>query len=208
MNIQTNLLPVPSKRRSGQKIGPIKFIVCHDTGNDGSTASGNVSYYKKSADEESASAHAFIDDTGVIWCIPETEKAWHVRYVSPIDNQLYQSEANDDAFGFELCFGSSWTPQRNLLAYNNYVELIASMCDKYKLDPTKQLVAHATLDPSRRTDPLNAFKYIGKTWQQFVSDVNGKITHTPQEQTVCVPVLRSNVGIVSDFLKSLVGIMK
>lgn len=171
-NIITKLLPI-SLRRSGLPIGPIKFIVCHDTGNTGSTAEGNIDYYIKTAQEMQASAHYFVDDKEIICCIPETEKAWHVRYISPIDNQMYMADANDDSLGIELCYGGGID---NLKAYQNYCALLASLCQKYSLDPMKQLVAHETLDPSRRTDPINAFNHTGKTWDQFLVDVSAIIS--------------------------------
>lgn len=172
MNIINKLIPTPSLRRSGQKNIGVKYIVAHDTGNDGSTALGNVNYYIQSAQEVEASAHVFVDDTGIIWCIPEDEKAWHVRKNAGISPNLPPNLMNDCALGIELCFGSSWMLSRNMLAYQNYVSLIASLCKKYKLDPKVHIISHAKLDPTRRTDPLNAFKYISKTWDQFITDVS------------------------------------
>ena len=69
----------------------VKFIVAHDTGNPGSTAQNNVSYYEKTNNETEASAHIFIDDKEIIECIPaltsnKPEKAWHVRYNQSQDN--------------------------------------------------------------------------------------------------------------------------
>ena len=171
--ITAKYIPKGTKRRSGILNKGIRFIVCHDTGNDGSTALQNVDYYIKSANEVQASAHAFVDDFGVIECIPTSEKAWHVRYSATQDNDLYKGDANDFALGIELCF----TTRGNFdskKAYENYVEYMRDLCEKYSLDPTKHLVAHATLDPTRRTDPLNAFSKIGKTWENFIEDVSGK----------------------------------
>ena len=48
-----------------------------------------------------ASAHIFVDDKECIVCIPVTEKAWHVLYNTPTDNQWYNVDANDVAFGVE-----------------------------------------------------------------------------------------------------------
>ena len=44
MKITQNYLPLGGKRRSGDKIKGVKFIVAHDTGNDGSTAAGTTAY--------------------------------------------------------------------------------------------------------------------------------------------------------------------
>ncbi len=179
MEIKQKLIPIPSKRRSGEKIIAVKYLVAHDSGNDNSTAKQNVDYYIKSADVVEASAHYFVDDLGIIQCIPDEEKAWHVRRSVGIDQKLFGSAANDTAFGVELCYGPAWTPERNLKAYQNYVELIASLCKKYNLIPNSQIVAHATLDPDRRKDPMNAFTWVKKTWSDFISDIAIAMRDTP-----------------------------
>lgn len=172
--ITQKYLPIPSQRRSGIPISTIKYIVCHDTGNDGSTALGNVNYYIQSAQLEQASAHAFVDDKGVIECIPLTEKAWHVRYNAGIAPNIDGSFANDHAIGVELCFSShnSFDSQQ---AYTNYCEYIADLIKKFNLS-ADNLVSHATLDPSRRTDPINAFSKIGKRWEMFLADIRSILT--------------------------------
>lgn len=185
MQITQKYLPIPSNRRSGEKILDIKYIVCHDTGNDGSTALGNVNYYIQSASAEQASAHTFVDDQGAIECIPLTEKAWHVRYNAGIAPNIDGSFANDHAIGVELCF-STYGIFDSKKAYENYCEYIGGLLIQYGLDTTK-LVQHAQLDPSRRTDPFNAFSKIGKTWDMFLKDVQSIISskqiHTMKEDT-------------------------
>jgi N-acetylmuramoyl-L-alanine amidase len=100
--ITARYLTSPSKRRPGIPMSPgVRFIVAHNTGNPGSTAEGNVRYYESSRDKESGSAHLFVDDRAIIECIPaftgQPEKAWHVLYRVPSDNQLYGHNANDAA---------------------------------------------------------------------------------------------------------------
>src|SRR5687768_15916685 len=95
--ITQSMLPSPSKRRSGTRMPKVRFIVAHDTGNPRSTAHNNVSYYTRTAQEVSASAHLFVDDKEIIECVPafaNAEKAWHVWYSTPIDNELYGVNAN------------------------------------------------------------------------------------------------------------------
>lgn len=163
------LLPLGSKRRSGHKLEGVKYIVIHDTGNLDSTARQNVDYYKRTANDESASAHAFVDDKETLWCIPEDEIAFHVRYTAGIAPNIQGSYANDCALGIELCYFTDLDRSRK--AYKNYVTHIAGLCTKYKLNPHKDLHAHGTLDPTRRNDPFNAFQRIGKTWSDFKIDV-------------------------------------
>lgn len=202
--ITQKLIPVPSQRRSGQKLLGVRFIVAHDTGNDGSTAAGNASYFTTSANDMQASAHYFVDDKQIICVVPETEKAWHVRYDVPKDNQLYGKDANDWALGIELCFSSKETID-NEKSYQNYVGLMASLCKKYGLDPAKDIVAHGTLDPARRTDPINAFNVIGKTWDGFIAAVVGAMSPvTPP--TPPSPIPASNTAIVDEIRTHMTAI--
>lgn len=161
-----------SKRRSGIKAGAIRFIVAHDTGNPGSTANGNVTYYERSRDEIMASAHLFVDDKEILECIPALtatpEKAWHVIDSKPKDNELYGCNANDRAIGVELCYGGRVNNQE---AYARYVWVMAYICHTFNLNPLKDIVGHYTLDPERRSDPMTALKQLGKTFNGFLEDV-------------------------------------
>lgn len=70
--------------------GNPKFAVSQDTCNKDSTEQQNVNYYRNTYNIKwnvTASPHVFVDDKECILCIPVTEKAWHVRYDTPIDNQ-------------------------------------------------------------------------------------------------------------------------
>ncbi len=197
MNIIQKLIPSGTLRRSGLRADRITFGVCHDTGNDNSTALANVNYYIQSANMEEASAHIFVDDLGAIVCIPvsgiggvtaPTEKAWHVRHVVGIDKAMFGAVANDAAIAVELCYGPAWTPARNAASYTNYVQLWALICKQFALDPRTKLVGHCKLDPTRRQDPLNAFRYMGRTWDQFVDDVSAQLVQiTPVPVPVPVP---------------------
>jgi len=152
--------------RSGQKIEQVKFIVSHSTGNPGSTAYANRNYFNSR--QPSSSAHTFIDDKYILEIIPLNEKAWHVLYQKTRDNQLFGADANDAAIGVELCYGGNINFNG---AYSRYVWYHAYLCKKFTLNPSKHIVSHQTLDPERRTDPLNAFRLYGITWEQFISDV-------------------------------------
>ena len=163
-----SLIPIKTKRRSGIKNNGIKFIVAHDTGNPNTTAKNNVNYFRNSANDMSASAHYFVDDIDVIICIPEDEKAWHVWYSVDTDNKLYNADANDSSIGVELCYFPN-DRARTQKAYDNYVVLIKELFRKYK---TTNISGHFQLDPTRKVDPMNAFKIIGKTWDMFIKDLS------------------------------------
>lgn len=171
--ITPRYLTVPSKRRSGRAMTPgVRFIVAHDTGNPDSTATGNVSYYENSCNEQSASAHIFVDDRQIIECIPALtgppEKAWHVLYNVPTDDRMFGHDANDAAIGVEYCFGGNIDADE---AYRKYVWTMAYACFKFELDPKQVIVGHFILDPDRKTDPATGLARSRRTYEQLLRDV-------------------------------------
>ncbi|TPG67912.1 N-acetylmuramoyl-L-alanine amidase [Brevibacillus laterosporus] len=197
--IQTKYLTPRTKRRSGIPMNRVGFIVAHDTGNPGSTALANISYYQNTCNSSSVSAHTFIDDTSVCECIPATtgkpEKAWHVLYDIPLDNQWFGGDANDIAIGVELCYGEY---RKNGIirqkvndseAYKRYVWYIAYLCYLYHLLPEKHIVGHCDLDPQRKLDPTkNTFKRMNITWKQFIQNVNKEYQACTEKSNSSVPV--------------------
>jgi hypothetical protein len=171
--ITPRLLTAPSRRRSGRPISPaVKFVVAHDTGNPGSTAAGNVAYYQRSRDEQSASAHLFVDDKEILECIPALtaapEKAWHVLYGVPTDNRLFGFDANDAAVGVEYCYGPAIDADE---AYRKYVWVLAYTCFRFSLDPATSVVGHFFLDPARKTDPVTGLARSRRTYEGLLRDV-------------------------------------
>ncbi|KAA9007401.1 N-acetylmuramoyl-L-alanine amidase [Paenibacillus spiritus] len=161
-----------TKRRSGIKIPSVKFLVAHDTGNPNSSALGNINYYENSKNDESASAHIFLDDKAIYECIPALtgtpEKAWHVLYNKTKDNELFGCNANDAAIGVEYCYGSKINSGE---AYKRYVWVLAYTCYKFGLDPGKHITGHFILDPERKTDPKSGLAASGRTFEQLIKDV-------------------------------------
>lgn len=179
--IKNDFLPINTKRRSGTKIKGVKFLVEHDTGNPNSTAQGNVNYYKTSANVMSASAHVFIDEKEIIVCVPLTEKAWHVLYNTTVDNKLFGADSNDYAIGIELCYFPN-DKTRSMRAYEKYVWYSAYLCNLYSLNPLKHITGHHILDPARKTDPVNALKHIGKTFNDLLNDINKELIECRQNK--------------------------
>jgi N-acetylmuramoyl-L-alanine amidase len=166
-------LTAPSRRRSRKPISPgVRFVVAHDTGNPGSTASGNVAYYERSRDEVSASAHLFVDDREILECVPALtqapEKAWHVLYGVPTDDRLFGCDANDAAIGIEYCYGGKIDADE---AYRKYVWLLAYTCHCFGLDPATSVVGHFFLDPQRKTDPVTGLARSRRTYEGLLRDV-------------------------------------
>lgn len=166
-------IPAPSKRRRGIAMTQVRFLVAHDTGNPKSTALNNARYYARTANEQSASAHLFVDDTQIVECVPALtveapEKAWHVLYGVPTDNQLYGCDANDAAIGVEYCYGDNIDADK---AYAAYVWLLAHLCQRFKLAPAQDIVGHFLLDPKRKTDPLTGLAHSRRSYEQMLRDV-------------------------------------
>lgn len=178
-------LPIAlSGRRSGLKLLRVGFIVAHDVGNPNSTARNNRDFYTRTAWDSQQSAHVFVDDVEAIELVPLNEKAWHVQYQSPIDNKLYGDDANDIALSIEMSYFTD--KARTLKSYENYVNIIVGWLKTYNLT-TKQVVGHFQLDPGRRSDPVNAFKTFGKTWDEFIEDLDKKLKPQPVKPQVIKP---------------------
>ena len=161
--------------------------MAHDTGNPESTARGNVKYYINSRNEMSASAHLFVDDKEIIECVPaltgRAEKAWHVLYGVPKDNELYGTNANDAAIGVEYCYGSRINSDA---AYDRYVWVLAKLCYQFSLDPSRDIIGHHLLDPNRKTDPQTGLMRSRRSYEQLLRDVVteynrclGRVTEQP-----------------------------
>lgn len=171
--ITPQYLTKPSKRRSGIQItAGVKFVVAHDSGNPGSTALNNVNYFEHSCNDESASAHIFVDDKSIIECIPALtaapEKAWHVLYRGGTDNHMFGCNANDAAIGVEYCYGDHIDADE---AYRKYIWVIAFICYRFQLDPAKSVVGHFFLDPKRKTDPVTGLAHSRRSYDQLLRDI-------------------------------------
>jgi N-acetylmuramoyl-L-alanine amidase len=96
------------------------------------------------------------------------EKAWHVLYNKPKDNQMFGADANDAAIGVEYCYGGTINANES---YKRYVWLIAYLCHKFQLDPARAIVGHHILDPGRKTDPKSGLAASGRTYEQLLLDI-------------------------------------
>ena len=177
MEIKTDLIPIDRYSRVARRRGrllddKVVFFVDHDTGNPNSTARNNVDYYKRTYNQDSASAHLFVDDKEAIMCIPafkNPEVAFHVLYGITTDNEMFDNDSNDSAIGIELCYFPK-DKNRTLKAYNNYVDVAVDLAIFHKVNP-RQRVGHFSLDPARKYDPKNALEIIGKTYIDMVNDI-------------------------------------
>ncbi|MEK4918851.1 N-acetylmuramoyl-L-alanine amidase [Staphylococcus sp. FSL W8-1270] len=161
--VKYDFLPIGT-RRSGQPLTSKKplFAVAHDTGNPHTTAQTNVNYYRNTYMESwatVASAHIFVDDKECIVCIPVTEKAWHVVYNTPTDNQWYGADANDVAFGVE----GSYFPgniERSRKSLDNMARVLAYLCNYWGIDYKTEVPGHQDIQADK-IDPGNLLEACG-----------------------------------------------
>jgi len=162
-----------SRRRPGRHLAAVRFVVAHDTGNPGASAAAHARWYRNDPNPaQPASAHLFVDDVAIVETVPAmtaaAEHAPHVRNSVPLDNQLYGIDANEGAIGVEYCFGGSINADE---AYRRYVWILAALCDRFRLDPTRDIVSHKLLDPARRSDPDDGLGRSGRSYEGLLADV-------------------------------------
>lgn len=130
MNIQEMFLTPNPYSRTGEEQGNIENIIVHWVGNANTSAVANRNYFEnlKDTHERQASAHYIVGLEGeIIYCVPEDEVAFHTdRYV------------NRHSIGIENCH-PDWNGKFNDLTYESLLELVVSLCKKYKLNENNVL---------------------------------------------------------------------
>ena len=188
--VKYDFLPIGT-RRSGQPLTSKKplFAVAHDTGNPHTTAQTNVNYYRNTYMESwatVASAHIFVDDKECIVCIPVTEKAWHVIYNTPTDNQWYGADANDVAFGVE----GSYFPgniQRSRKSLDNMARVLAYLCNYWGIDYKTEVPGHQDIqadkiDPGNLLEACGYSRNVKNLDKQIAKYINGVKKPTPSKK--------------------------
>lgn len=152
---------ISTSKRSVHPINGIAAVVIHATA--GASSSGAVSVMKAGH----ASFHWLVPDENeaqhgnTIWaCAPETLAAWHVR--SSVSNPSVnggKNRVNHWSLGIEVVNTQVEDP------FSDWQVFITAQIVRYcwaKYPSLKDIVSHAKLDPSRRTDPGVNFP-----WEKF-----------------------------------------
>lgn len=122
----------------------ISYIVIHYTANNGDTAAGNANYFRTSY--RGASAHYFVDETGVVQVVRDRDIAWHCgdtqKYIRAGGAGFKGKCRNANSIGVEMCsdvingvFVITEDTQRNA------AELVRMLTEKYQV-PLARVIRH------------------------------------------------------------------
>lgn len=168
MKVQNDYLTVNAYSRPGKKIETITGIVIHWVANPMSTALANRNYFeslkvgKKNSNGSIiyASSHYIVGlDGEVIACVPEAEVAYHA------------SSANSHYLGIEVCH-KDWEGQFTSPTYEALLELIADICNRYKLNPLTDVIRH--YDVTGKNCPKYYVEHP-EAWEQLKKEANKRL---------------------------------
>lgn len=173
MNINKQLLVNNPYSRPGGKNTP-EQIVIHYVGNPGSSAQANRNYFNSLATRKSvyASSQYIVGLKGeIILCIPENEVAYHAAH----------SYTNSHSIGIECCHPNH-DGKFNDHTYVSLVKLCADICNRYKLDPKKDIIRHYDV-PNGRKKPCPLY-YVrnGSSWTKLLEDINNELKPQPIDE--------------------------
>lgn len=146
---------------------PIQFVVMH--------TAENLPYFKDDVDKgaedvaeygatttRDVSWHVTVDSDSIVWMLPDSHTAWHVRsYNSPSLGIEIATQAHkwDDA-PEEWLAGVVENTAKVLAIWSQRHDIPLRRISKAQADNgQKGIVAHADLDPSRRSDPGDDFPW-------------------------------------------------
>lgn len=156
---------------------PLEAIgqVVHATADPGATAQNIRDYFNNHYAAE-ASTHAVIDWDTIIEMIPEDEVAWHAG-----------PTANSQFLSFEMCEPDTGDPDRSRKfqeVWKRAVWYCAQTCVKYGWNTGSNIFSHYGVSlmykETNHTDPYGYFASYGKSWDQFLADVDAKIAQLRQ----------------------------
>lgn len=130
--MDVDLLPINEYSRPGTKLDAMRGIVVHNTGNPGTTAEQNRSYYGNVAKtgETYVSSNFLIGIDGtILLCVPLDE----VAYCS--------NNRNSDTLSIECCHEDE-SGRLSEAAHDSLIKLCAWLCAQYGLDANEDIIRH------------------------------------------------------------------
>ena len=155
--MERQLLPVNEYSRPGEKLTAVNGVVVHYTGNPGTTAEQNRSYFAGLAQsgETYASSNFVIGLEGeILECVPLDE----VAYAS--------SQRNYDTLSIEVCHPDD-TGEFTQASYDALVKLVQWLVDTYGLE-RDQILRH--YDVTGKECPRYYVQHP-EAWEAFLDDL-------------------------------------
>lgn len=190
MKLTTKYMTRNDCYNAGRKITPAGIMV-HSTAAPGVMAAQWFEKWNKSykAGEMSSQVcvHAFVDDTGVLQCLPWNHRGWHCG-----------GAANNTHIGFEICEPSGFKYVNNAMSgydvtaqeayfrkiWDNAVALCAYLCKLYNLTE-KNIICHSEGYvkgiASNHSDVLHWFPKHGKNMNTFRAAVKAALNKKEDE---------------------------
>ena len=185
MEITEHILTRNDCYKAGKTIVP-KGIMVHSTG----VAQPNVDVMIRAWDQPGveACAHAFVHADGVTETLPWNWRGWHAGKAA-----AGKLSANNTHISFEILEPAGHTYQggtmigydakKNALyfaaVYRNAVELCAMLCQKYHLDPLRDIIDHSEGHrlgiASNHADVSHWFYRHGKSMDTLRADVKARL---------------------------------
>lgn len=171
-------------RNCRERVEKIKYIVIHYTGNSGSTAADNVSYFNNG--NRSASAHYFVNFDSEIreYCDPEKWYAWHCG--GPLESShhpYYGKCTNGNSIGIEICThnnGKNWEFTKEAVAAA--VELTKHLMQKFNV-PSSNVIRH--YDVTGKSCPrVPGWGAVGGSaeWEKFKKAIGAEVVEMPKTE--------------------------
>lgn len=215
VSVQERLIPL-SAARPGIRLQGFGGVTIHETANyrRGANAQGHLAYMLGGGKNSTVSAHYYVDDTGAIRCIPETEVAWHAG-----DGQK-AGGGNMTTVAIEICEDWGYLPPeytgaqkdvkpasaatdaekadamaRFTAAVDNAAQLAAEILQRHGIT-TAQGYVHRHYDWSGKDCPHNIRKDLPVGWATFTAKVQVRLDAL--RQTVTPPDVAEDAGKVPE----------
>lgn len=147
--------------RCGSKV---LYIVVHDTGNSNRGAGAMAHKNYVATNKRGASAHYFVDDSGIVQFVGDSRSAGAVG-----DGKGRFGITNRNSISIEMCINSDGDYDK---MYFNTVELVKNLMVKFKV-PIDRVVRH--YDASRKSCPNHMKANNWAKWWKFKEDIKKPI---------------------------------
>ncbi len=178
MSLRYSYLPV-RKNFSSRGGKAIRYIVIHDTGNDGKGATARAHRTYVGTNTRGASAHYFVDDHEICQFVGDSKAAWAVG-----DGRGRYGITNQNSLSIEICINRDGDYDK---AVANARELVKNLQERFGID-NAHVVRH--YDASRKSCPGSMMRNNWARWHAFKKSLEEpmRLRIDTTKDSVAVPV--------------------